>query len=111
MMGAMVFNSAGGEKRQKGEDRIVLKVIINPVDLPFSIQTIIAQSFCWSSLGVRGSLQSLTNENEADSDDVRQQVASERFVILAVTFAKEADERVEFVLTQTLPEKKERQDK
>lgn len=44
----------------------------------------------------------LTDEDEADGDDVRQHVASERLVVLAVAFAKDADERVEFVLTQTL---------
>lgn len=45
----------------------------------------------------------LTNENEAHSDDVRQQVAPERFIVFAITFSKESNKRVEFVLTQTLP--------
>lgn len=44
----------------------------------------------------------LTNENEAGSNDVRQQVASDRFVVFTVIFAKESNERVKFVLAQTL---------
>lgn len=47
-------------------------------------------------------LQRLTNENKAGSDDVREQVASERFVVLTITFTKDANQRVEFVLAQTL---------
>ena len=47
-------------------------------------------------------LQSLTDEDEADSYDVSQQVGSERLLVSAVTFAEEADERVEMVLTETL---------
>lgn len=48
----------------------------------------------------------LTNEDEAGSDDVREEVASERFIILTITFTKDANQRVEFVLAQTLPGKK-----
>lgn len=55
---------------------------------------------------VRDSLLILTNENEAGSNDVCQQIASKWFIVLSVTFAKEANERVEFVLTQTLSGKK-----
>ena len=36
----------------------------------------------------------LTNQNEADGDDVSQDVASDWLVVLPVTFAKESDERV-----------------
>lgn len=53
----------------------------------------------------------LTNEDETGSDNVCQEVASQWFIILAVTFAKEAYERVEFVLTQTLPKENERRHK
>jgi len=51
---------------------------------------------------VKDLLKSLTNYNEAGRYDVRQKVASERFVVFAVSFAKEANERVEMVLTETL---------
>lgn len=50
-------------------------------------------------------MQSFTYENEADSDEISQYIASDRFIVSPVTFAKEADERVELVLTQTLVEK------
>lgn len=36
----------------------------------------------------------LTNQNEADSDEVSQDVASDWLIVLPVTFPKEADERV-----------------
>lgn len=49
---------------------------------------------------------SFTDENEADSDEISQNIASDRFIVSPVTFAKEADERVELVLTQTLVEKR-----
>lgn len=48
---------------------------------------------------------SFTYENEADSDEISQYIASDRFIVSPVTFAKEADERVELVLTKTLAEK------
>lgn len=57
---------------------------------------------------VRHTLLNLTNEYEAGSNDVRQQIASEWFIVLAVTFAKEANERVESVLTQTLSGKRKK---
>lgn len=50
-------------------------------------------------------MQSFTYENEADSDEISQYIASDWFIVSPVTFAKEADERVELVLTQTLVEK------
>lgn len=50
-------------------------------------------------------MQSFTYENEAGSDEISQYIASDRFIVSPVTFAKEADERVELVLTQTLVEK------
>lgn len=53
----------------------------------------------------RGFLQRPTDENEAGSNDVCQQIASDRFIVFPVPFAKEADERVELVLTQALVEK------
>lgn len=49
-----------------------------------------------------GGQEILTNKDEANGDDVGQDVASERFIILPITFTKEADEGVEIVLTQTL---------
>lgn len=48
---------------------------------------------------------SFTYENEADSDEISQYIASDRFIVSPVTFSKEADERVELVLTETLVEK------
>lgn len=53
-------------------------------------------------------LQSLTNEYKADSYDVRQHVGSEGLIVVAVTFAKEADERVDMVLAKTLLGSKEK---
>lgn len=41
----------------------------------------------------------LTNENEAHSDDVRQQIAPEWLLVLAITLSEESNERVELVLT------------
>lgn len=52
-----------------------------------------------SNIVIQTSALSLTNEDEANSDDVRQQVAPERFLVLAVTLSKESNERVELVLT------------
>lgn len=49
-----------------------------------------------------GLFQSLTDEDEASSDDICEKVSSDRFIVLAITFAKEANERVEVILTQTL---------
>lgn len=48
---------------------------------------------------------SFTYEDEAGSDEISQYIASDRFIVSPVTFAKEANERVELVLTQTLAEK------
>lgn len=47
-------------------------------------------------------MQNSTYENEADRDKISQDIASDWFVVFPVTFSKEADERVELVLTQTL---------
>lgn len=55
----------------------------------------------------RGSPQGFTYENEADGDDVSQEVAFDGLAVLPVTFSKEADEGVELVLTQTLAETRE----
>lgn len=51
---------------------------------------------------------SLTDEDEAGSDDVRQKVTSQRFAVLAITFREKANMRVKFIFTQTLKEKKQR---
>lgn len=50
-------------------------------------------------------MQNSTYENKADRDDISQEIASDRFVVFPVAFSKEANERVELVLTQTLAEK------
>lgn len=44
----------------------------------------------------------LTNDDEGHSDGVGQQVATHRLLVLAIAFAKEANQRVELVFTQAL---------
>lgn len=99
-MGAMVFSSAGGGKRRGS--RKCTQLLTKATRL-LSCTLPSYQHLATIPPGFRGSLQRLTDENEAGGDDVRQQVASERLFVLSVTFPKDADERVQFVLAQTLP--------
>lgn len=46
--------------------------------------------------------ESLTNDYESHRDDVRQQVATHGLLVLAIAFAKEANQRVQLVLAKAL---------
>lgn len=46
--------------------------------------------------------ESLTNDDEGNGDGVGQQVATHRLLVLAIAFAKEANQRVQLVFTQAL---------
>lgn len=47
-------------------------------------------------------LKWLTDDDKTGSYDVCQKVGSEWFLVFTITFAKEANERVKMVLTETL---------